>query len=383
MKAMEILNYIPRKKLEFLALESNVDFKAKKLDGIVMFQLLIYSMLSTKQGSLRVMEEFFSSFSFQKLAYLNGESIRYSSLSERLNSINVEFFEKLYEECGSQFSKFFDAKEDNILRFDSTLVSISGKLVDIGFRAGSHKGNKKQLKFTLGLSNLPSTAKFFHESSYNSEDIALKEAILASENLKEKIIVFDRGIQSRDTFDNFTNQSIQFVTRIKTTVRHQVLKERNVSGLKNEKILIISDQEVNLFNKNYKKTQGFLRLIKASIIGQEKEIYFLTNIEGLSALEIAEIYKQRWEIEVFFKFLKQELNFSHLISRNINGIKVVLYTTLIAAILLTVYKKLNNLKGYKIPKLKFSNELENNIMIEIVKLCGGDPSKLSENQRSP
>jgi hypothetical protein len=45
------------------------------LDGIVMFQLLIYSMLSTKQGSLRVMEEFFSSFSFQKLAYLNGESI--------------------------------------------------------------------------------------------------------------------------------------------------------------------------------------------------------------------------------------------------------------------------------------------------------------------
>lgn len=60
-----------------------------------------------------------------------------------------------------------------------------------------------------------------------------------------------------------------------------------------------------------------------------------------------------------------------------------MYTTLIAAILLTVYKKLNNLKGYKIPKLKFSNELEFSLMTEIVKLCGGDPLKLPDIQRSP
>ena len=381
---MEILNYIPKEKLDFLALESNVDFKAKKLDGVVLFQLLVYSMLSTKKGSLRVMEEFFSSFSFRKLASLNGESVRYNSISERLNSINVEFFEKLYEECCKQFSTFFTPKEtDKLLRFDSTLVSISGKLVDIGFKAGGSKGVKKQLKFTLGLSNLPTTAKFFHDKSYNSEDMALKEAILASTALKEKIIVFDRGIQSRGTYDQFTREPIRFVTRTKLTLSHEVLKERDVSKARNGQIIITSDQEVNLFNTNKKKTQGFLRLIKAYVIEQEKEIFFLTNIPDLSALEVADIYKQRWEIEVFFKFLKQELNFSHLISRNINGIKVVLYTTLITAILLTVYKKLNKLKGYKIPKLKFSHELEYNLMTEIVMFCGGEPSKLKDIQRDP
>jgi hypothetical protein len=65
-------------------------------------------------------------------------------------------------------------------------------------------------------------------------------------------------------------------------------------------------------------------------------------------------------------------------SRNENGIKVILYVTMIAAILLTAYKKLNQLNGYKIPKLKFSNELEIEIVKKIVILCGGNPEKLNE-----
>ena len=92
---------------------------------------------------------------------------------------------------------------------------------------------------------------------------------------------------------------------------------------------------------------------------------------------MAEIYKQRWEIEVFFKFIKQNLNFSHLLSRNINGVKVVMYMTLITAILLVVYKKLNELKGYKIAKLKFAQELEVLIIKDIVEKCGGDPNKVN------
>ena len=58
-----------------------------------------------------------------------------------------------------------------------------------------------------------------------------------------------------------------------------------------------------------------------------------------SATEIAELYKRRWEIEVFFKFIKQHLDFSHLLSRNENGMKVEMYMTLITAILLIVHKK--------------------------------------------
>ena len=78
---------------------------------------------------------------------------------------------------------------------------------------------------------------------------------------------------------------------------------------------------------------------------------------------------------MFFKFLKQELNFSHLINRSENGIKVILYATMTAAILLLAYKELNGLKGYKIMKQKFLNDLEKSLMKDLVIMCGGDPNK--------
>jgi IS4 transposase len=90
-------------------------------------------------------------------------------------------------------------------------------------------------------------------------------------------------------------------------------------------------------------------------------------------VDISSFYRRRWDIEVFFKFLKQELNFSHLINRSENGIKVVLYATMIASILLLVYKKENNLKGYKIMKLRFVQDIEKSIVKDIVFMCGGNP----------
>ena len=81
---------------------------------------------------------------------------------------------------------------------------------------------------------------------------------------------------------------------------------------------------------------------------------FITNSAELSAGEVTEVYRSRWEIEVFFKFLKQLLNFRHLLNRSENGIKVVLYITMIAAVLLEAYKRSNGMSGYKIAMMKMS-----------------------------
>jgi IS4 transposase len=106
-----------------------------------------------------------------------------------------------------------------------------------------------------------------------------------------------------------------------------------------------------------------------------EDIIFITNDFTLGAYDIAALYKQRWEIEVFFKFIKQHLNVSHLVSRNSNGIRVMIYMTLILSILLIAYKKLNRIGSYKIAKLRFSLELDNLMTKEIVILCGGDPAR--------
>ncbi len=73
--------------------------------------------------------------------------------------------------------------------------------------------------------------------------------------------------------------------------------------------------------------------------------------------------------------MAKKLSLSHLVSRKENGMKVMIYMTMILACLIIVYKKKNNIIGFKIAKLKFCIELDNEIIKSIVTLCGGNPQK--------
>ena len=106
-----------------------------------------------------------------------------------------------------------------------------------------------------------------------------------------------------------------------------------------------------------------------------KEFWFLTNEFNLSTKEISDYYRKRWDIEVFFRFLKQDLNLSHLVSLNKNGIQVMVYMTMIAAMLLLIYKKVNNL-GYKTAKRRIAMELRDMITEILILFAGGDPDKV-------
>ena len=377
MEAIKILNYIPAKRLKFLASTTKVNYKSKKLDGITMFQLLLYSMITERRSSLRVMEEIFSSFQFQNIQFQGKHrTVKYNSISERLNTINPVFFEQLFNDCYARFYQHFKSKKQEIIRFDSTLLSISSKLIDYGFRTGGSRGNKKQIKFTVGLGSIVRNADFFYDSKYNNEDIALREAILSKHFSSGEIIVFDRGIQARSTYEELNARNIQFVSRLKEGSGYKVVRKYRVNQSQTSQLKIVSDYQVQLFNKSHNLTKSFLRLVIATDEKAKKKFLFITNLKKMQAHEVAYIYKKRWEIEVFFKFLKQELNLSHLISRSINGIQVMLYMTLILSILLSVYKKTNNLKGYKISIIKFGNDLERALIKQIVLISGGNPEKV-------
>ncbi len=85
----------------------------------------------------------------------------------------------------------------------------------------------------------------------------------------------------------------------------------------------------------------------------------------MSADVIANIYRQRWDIEVLFRFMKQEMNLSHFVCNDTNAIEVMLYFTLIAAMLVLIYKKHNGIKSYKRAKTRFFTELFYSILIDL------------------
>lgn len=377
MKLEEVLGYIPKEELKQLSISYKVDHQVKKLHGQTMFQLLLFSMLNIKHNSLRVMEEFYHSLAFKSIANTSYQGVKYNSIRDRLVSINPDYFEAIFNSCLKKYQDKYLKKKHNIISFDSTLVSISSKLLKEGMRINK-KGDKKFVKFSMAFSNIPIHSKIFTEQSFVSEEFALKELIKECPLSVDNILVFDRGVQARASFEAFNEDNLTFVTRLNNYTRFETIKEFEIDENQTDRLLLERDLEVILYDKRNKKTKRFLRLI----IAKEKEngevFYFLTNSKALTTKDVADIYKQRWEIEVFFKFIKQNLNFSHLLSRNSNGIKVVMYMTLITAILLIVYKKLNNLKGFKIPKLKFAQELEVLIIKDIVERCGGSPNKVNE-----
>ncbi len=119
-----------------------------------------------------------------------------------------------------------------------------------------------------------------------------------------------------------------------------------------------------------------IRLIKAVHKETGKKYSFLTNIHELSASEISDFYKQRWSIEVFFRFIKQELNMRHFLGYNHNTIEVTLYMLLIASVLLIEYKKRTKIPSYKFARRAFMDELMLEVFKPIVAFCGGDPEKV-------
>lgn len=378
MNVSEILSLLPDGLLEDLALETQVNKYSKKLQGEVIFRLLLLSILSHKENSLRTMESAYESMVFQLLnADKNKGSIRYSSISERLSTMDASYFEKIYQACVSIYEPLFELTKKQPIRFDSTIVTLSSRLLEVGYLLkGGDAQNIRQLKFTIGLSHLPVCVHFFHEQKYTSENVALKESILSYKPHEQDIIrVFDKGLNSRKTYDEFIEKGIPFISKVNTNSKHDLVSANILTIIVDTPTLSIeSDTWAYLYTERG-RAEHPVRRIKAKIKSSEEEIVFVSNIKDITCVEITELYKMRWDIEVFFKFLKQELNFSHLINRSENGIRIILYMTMIASILLFVYKAQNNLKGYKIMKQRFVQDIEKLLTIDIVKMCGGDPGK--------
>jgi hypothetical protein len=381
MKFKDIIGFISDEELDFLSAETNVNYQVKKLDGALVFKLILFSLLEHDKPSLRVMEQIFNSPSFRFCANTENFTTKYNSLSDRLSSIKSDYFARIFELLFEKFNKELDEK-NSLQKYDSTMISISSKLVDWGMKVGrksNNKSDKNQLKVTIGLhGSLPCDFKIFTENKYNCEDLTIPEVILDYRHNKSSIVTFDRGVQKRTTFVKFDQQDILFVTRIKTNATYHVLKTNEIiKNKESDSIIILEDLEVN-FNEWDTKQRLFtsFRLIKALIKDTNEKIHFVSNNFDLEPIEIAHIYRKRWEIETFFRFIKQQLNFSQLINRNLNGVKVMIYMTLILASMIIIYKKKNNLRGYKIVKMKIIKELLNELITEIVTMSGGDVSRI-------
>jgi len=376
----ELLSLIPDQELGRLAKETNVDYYTKVLYGRSVFYMLLMGLLCSERASLRVLEDMFNRKSFKTMFNLDpSKKVKYNSISERLEVMEVAFFEKVFEIFYAQLSLLYSQDEmltQKIVRVDSTMVAeTSAKLLE-GMCVGCKKDGKKQTKFTIAFDGLfPCGIEVYSQQADLSEDRAIPAVVFScAEKYTGKIYVFDRGVQKRETFDELSKGKIEFVCRIKESSRREVVRTMETgNGRPIGSLFLVSDEEVRLFGtRNKKPTEETFRLITA-VNDKGDKYLFLTNIFDLLPEVIILFYRKRWDIEVFFRFLKQELNLSHFFTTKINGIKIIIYMTLILSMLILIYKRKNNL-GFKTAKRRFMYELDWLLTRIIVQLCGGrDP----------
>ncbi len=392
--ASQLLAFIPDALFSGLSSAPKVDYYTKVLHGKKMFYLLMYGILENEKLSQRTLEDTFNDPVFKTLFNLDKEErVVRSSISERLSKIDSDYFKQIYERVYEQFSLSYSSAEKikyNLIRVDSTMISESvGKLME----GIDNKSGKKSVKYSVAFDGyLPCSFDVFTKSTYSSEDIALPQAItnhIKKESNHKNIYVVDRGLQSTRTMKTFTQDAIPFICRLKENRKYVEIKSliRKNQNLDLGESTLIKDCKVHLYtgvpinnkrgNKHYKEilVEIPFRLVIAQSKSEDKQYWFLTNEFKLSAKEIAQAYRRRWDIEVLFRFLKQELNLSHLVSLNKNGITVLLYMTMIVAMLVLVYKKENNL-GYKTAKRRLSMEVRNIALAIIIEKCGGNPALL-------
>ncbi len=374
MEVAEILRKIPKKLTDRLAEETGVNHSVQRLRGQVFLDLLLFGLINSERLSTHVMETFYNSKLFEYYSSKDtGHQTRHSSIADRLKTISPAYFKAIFEWAFEHFFKEFGGtkREKKIKRFDSTMIKISSALVDWGMKVGrppKDSPQQVQLKVSLGLKGaFPKDVKVYTTQKKLSEENALYDIIINSSNEPNEIISFDLGLKSRKSFQEFDNQGIKFVTKGGKNLRYKVIRPHSKQLNENEKTRILQDPIVHLYADGQEEFEHEFRLVEIEDIESGNTVYFITNIYDLTALTIAQIYRRRWDIEVFFRFVKQELNIKHLLSHSINGIMVQIYVTLLLAILLTVYTVSNNLKGYKIPKIKFREELTFHIFKELIK----------------
>lgn len=231
------------------------------------------------------------------LAYANGH---------RPWQLYQSVFEDLLGQCQA-----LAASKKRRFRFNNPLRSLDGTVIELCvsvFDWAKFQRTKGAIKLHLQLDHqgyLPCCAVL---TDANTSELRVARGM---EFEPGAIVVVDRGYQDYALYQSWSEAGVYFVTRAHANMVYQVTERHAVSSRGN----VISDESIELSSAYaQKRCRTALRRVVVRIDEEDKDLVFLTNIDHLAAGTIAAIYKERWQIELFFKALKQTLKVKSLLA---------------------------------------------------------------------
>ena len=339
----QIMDYAPKNIFDQLVTEHKGNYRHRTFSCWDQLLCLSFAQLTFRE-SLRDIETCLRSNS-EKLYHMGIKgNISRTNLS-RSNEIRdwkifARFANHLIQEALSLYAKddlIYKELDNSLYALDSTTIDLCLSL----FPWAKFRKNKSAVKLHTLLDIRTSIPTFIYITSGNIHDVNVLDIIPIETSA---IYVIDKGYIDFERLFTLKNNNAFFITRAKKNFASQRVYSHDVSKYEN----ILYDQTVKLTGvKSATLYPEQLRKIKFIDKENNKELIFLTNNFSLDADTIAKLYKDRWKIELFFKWIKQHLRIKSFFGTSENAVKIQIYSAIAVYVLVAIIKK----------KLKLSESL--------------------------
>jgi len=327
----QMLDFISRSQFQKLVKQHKTEKGAKGFSSWAHFTTMLFAQLSGQSG-LRSIEDGINQQ--QSALYHLGIStaVKRSTIAYANEHRDAHLFEELFY---AVLATVPVKDQKHGFKFKNPLYSIDATTIDLCLKLfpwADFRETKAGIKLSIKLDHrgkIPCFAVISNARNHESQDLP---------NIPLKtgdIVAFDRGYNHYGYFAELCRRSIYFVTRIKSNATYTVISKNDIG----ESSRILSDEIIEL-NGFYaqKNCPFYLRKIISYDPDTEKTIEILTNHLQWSALTIAAIYKDRWQIELFFKAIKQNLKIKRFYGTSKNAVHTQIWIALISYLLFCILK---------------------------------------------
>jgi hypothetical protein len=337
----ELLKGLPRATFDQLVKRRNADKYSKGFGHWDHLIAMLYGQLSEAPG-LRPLETGFNGHAAQHF-HLGTRPIKRTTLADanarRSDAVFNDAVGWLMGQVSRQLRR--DSAELRYL-LDSTSLTLKGREFD-RWTLEERTRNTQGIKVHVLLDASTQMPEWHSFSAANVNDVQLARSVPLRRNA---LYVFDKGYCDYNWWRSIDNAGARFVTRFKRNAGLRMIEERVIPADANA--VVLKDEVVALKHRHpggranqYAKP---LRCVTIARPDKPAPLVLATNDMQSPALEIAQRYKERWGIELFFKWIKQHLKIKKFLGRSENAVRIQVLTALISYLLVALYKQRHALK---------------------------------------
>jgi len=360
----QLLKFIPRHEFETLANQHHAGRSFRTASRWSQFVTMAMAQLAGRNSLRDIVENI--SAQTHRLYHLGSAKLSRSNLSRINDNKPYELYEALF---GKLLQRCHGVAPGHNFRFNHPLYSLDASTIDLClsvFPWADFRTTKGAIKLHVGLNHAGYLPEFVTVTEGKTHDVTVGRTLNFP---KGSIIAVDKGYNDYAWYNQLNEKGIFFVTRLKTNAKYRVVARRSV--LKNKGLS--SDQTIEFTGvQTAKKCPVQLRRIGYQDEITGKRYLFLTNNFKLAAKTIADIYKARWQVELFFKWIKQNLKIKSFVGTSKNAVMTQIWIALCVYLLLAYLRFQSKLQKstQQILRLLQLNLFEKRDLMALLK---GDP----------